>query len=68
VFAVQNKQADQTRIIESLARESELPIDEVAHLYEGELAELGVGARITSFLPIFAIRNVQDILRRRGTE
>ena len=66
MLAPQSRQADQTRIIESLARESEFPIDEVAHLYEEELAELGIDARITSFLPIFAIRNVQEALRKRG--
>lgn len=64
--AAQSKKPDQTRIIESLARDSELPIDEVAVLYEDELAELGIGARITSFLPIFAIRNVQEALRKRS--
>lgn len=67
MFAPQSRQADQTRIIESLARESEFPIDEVAHLYKEELAELGMGARITSFLPIFAIRNVRAALRKRSS-
>lgn len=67
MFAPQSRQADQTRIIESLARESEFPIDEVAHLYEEELAELGMGARITSFLPIFASRNVRETLRKRSS-
>ncbi len=66
MFAPQSRKADQTRIIESLARESEFPIDEVAHLYEDELAELGIGARITSFLPIFALRNVRETLRKRS--
>ena len=65
MFASQSRKADQTRIIESLARESEFPIDEVTHLYEDELAELCVGARITSFLPIFALRNVREALRKR---
>ena len=65
MFAAQSRKADQTRIIESLARESEFPVDEVTHLYEDELAELGVGARITSFLPIFALRNVREALRKR---
>lgn len=68
MLAPQSPQADQTRIIESLARESEFPIDEVAHLYEEELAELEIGARITSFLPIFAIRNVQASLHKRVAE
>ena len=66
MLAPQRRQTDQTQIIESLARESEFPIDEVAHLYEEELTELRIGARITSFLPIFAIRNVREALRKRG--
>lgn len=65
MFAAQSRKADQTRSIELLARESEFPIDEVAHLYEDALAELGTGARITSFLPIFALRNVREALRKR---
>lgn len=66
VFAAQSRQADQKRIIEFLSRESQFPIDEVAHLYEDELAELSIGARIKSFLPIFALRNVQETLRLRS--
>ncbi len=65
MFAPQSSQADQQRIIEFLSRESQVPIDEVAHLYEDELAELNIGARIKSFVPIFAIRNVQETLRKR---
>ena len=66
MFAAQSRKADQTRSIELLARESEFPIDEVAHLYEDALAELGTGARITSFLHIFALRNVREALRKRN--
>lgn len=65
VFAPQSSQANQQRTIERLASESQFPIDEVAHLYEEELAELSVDARIKSFLPIFALRNVQEALRKR---
>lgn len=66
VFAAQPIKSDQKQIIESLSRDSELPIDEVTHLYEHELAELSVGARITSFLPIFVTRNVKEALRKRS--
>jgi Protein of unknown function (DUF3562) len=54
------------RAIEALARESHVPIDHVAHLYEHELAVLTVGARITGFLPILTIRKVREILRQHG--
>ena len=40
-------------------------LDEVAKLYERERAALAIGARITKFLHIFAIRKVQKILRER---
>jgi hypothetical protein len=51
--------------IERLARESQLPTNAVAQLYEDARAKLAVGARITSFLGIFAIRNVRKVLRQR---
>jgi hypothetical protein len=53
------------RAIESLARESQVPVDEVARLYDDARAELEVGARIRGFLGIFAIRNVRRVLRQR---
>ncbi|MBT9457929.1 MAG: DUF3562 domain-containing protein [Burkholderiaceae bacterium] len=59
-------QPDQNRIVAFLAAEAHLPVSDVEELYEHERAELAVGAHIMTFLPIFAIRNVQEILRRRG--
>jgi hypothetical protein len=56
----------QQRAIEVLARESQVPVDEVAQLYEDARTQLEVGARIRSFLGIFAIRNVRKVLRQRG--
>ena len=64
----QDKEPDQARIVAALAAESRWPIDEIATLYEHERAELAVAARIPSFLHIFAIRNVQEIVRRRGAD
>ena len=54
------------RAIESLAQESQVPVSEVAQLYDNAHAELEVGARIKSFLGIFAIRNVRKMLRQRS--
>ena len=51
------------RAIEDLARQSHVSIDQVAQLYERELAALKVGARITGFLTILTIRKVREILR-----
>ena len=53
------------RAIEHLARESQMPVDEVAQLYEEARTKLEVGARIRGFLGIFAIRNVRKTLRQR---
>jgi len=66
--APKEKQPDQKRIVALLAEESQVPVDEVAKLYEHERAELATGAHITKFVHIFAIRNVQHILRQRAIE
>lgn len=60
-----SNRSHQQRAIEVLARESQVPVNEVAQLYEDALARLEVGARIRSFLAIFAIRNVRKMLRQR---
>ena len=49
-----------------LARQTKEPVDDVARLYADELAKLEVGAHITAFLPVFAIRKVREILRLRS--
>lgn len=65
----QEKQLDQQkRIVAFLARESHVPIADVATIYEHERAELAVGAHVTKFLHVFAIRNVQEILRERSAD
>jgi len=66
--APQEKQPDQKRIVALLAEESQVPVDDVAKLYEHERANLAVGAHVTKFLHIFATRDVQEILRKRGIE
>ena len=53
------------RIVASLASDAKVSVEEIAQLYEDKRAELDREARIKSFLPIFAIRGVQDALRRR---
>ena len=51
-----------------LARKAHVPVDDVARLYGNELAKLEIGARITGYLPIFAIRRVRETLRLRSLE
>jgi hypothetical protein len=60
-----SKRSHDQRAIEILSRESQVPVAEVARLYEDARAQLEVGARIRGFLGIFAIRNVRKVLRRR---
>ena len=63
------KQQDQRkRIVAFLAQDSDVPIGDVATLFEQVRAELAVGARVTQFLNIFAIRHVQELLRKRRAD
>lgn len=59
------REPDPRRAVASLALEASVPFAEVARLYEAERARLESGARVKSFLPVFAMRNVREILRRR---
>jgi hypothetical protein len=61
-----SKESHHQRVIKSLAEESQVPVNEVARLYEDARAELEAGARIRSFIGIFALRNVRKILHQRG--
>jgi Protein of unknown function (DUF3562) len=63
----QSGQSGQKQTIESLAQEFKVSIDEVAQLYGDELGRLEIGARIRSFLHIFASRNVREMLLQRRT-
>jgi hypothetical protein len=65
-MSTHEKQPDPKRIVAHLAEESHMPTQEVAELYEHERAELAAGAHVSKFIHIFAIRNVQEILRGRA--
>jgi len=54
------------RDLEALAREAQVPLEDVAQLYAREWAALTARARITSFLPILVTRQVRAILRQRS--
>jgi hypothetical protein len=64
--AQQGKARSQKHLLDALALEAKLPADEVARIYEEEHAELAADARVASYLPIFAIRNVRARLHRRS--
>ena len=61
-----SKQSHHQRAIESLAEESQAPVNEVAQLYRDAHAELESGARIRSFIGIFALRKVRKALLERS--
>ncbi len=50
--------------IDRIAASMKIPREEVAPLYERELAEIQQNARIKTFLAIFAARRVEQLLRR----
>lgn len=66
--AAKEKQPDQQRIVASLAEECQIPIGEMAALYEHERAELASGAHVTKFLHIFATRKVLEVLHQRDLD
>ena len=57
---------DQDLAVEFLARESHFPVGDLKRLYVDEMAKLAIGARIKSYLSIFAIRHVRKMLLDRG--
>lgn len=67
-MAAPHKQPDQKRIVALLAEQAHMPIGEVATLYEHERDELSQSPHIANYLHIFAIRNVQEVLRKRSVD
>jgi hypothetical protein len=57
--------AGDSPLLESLARDSQMPLHAVASLYELERAALALNARITSYIPVLAARRVRHQLQRK---
>ena len=53
--------------IESLARETDTPLDTVREIYRVEHDELDRSARVKTFISVLAHRRVKARLRERGT-
>lgn len=53
--------------IASLSEQYHLPADRVAEVYERELASFMHDALITTYLPIFVTRRVNELLRNLST-
>ena len=50
--------------INRLALQTDRPIDEVAAVYDREVAELDSKARVKNFVPVIAYRQARDALKR----
>ncbi len=61
----EKKVASPTRALELMSRRCDVPQNEVTRLYERELAGLISDARMTSFIPILAMRKVEETLNHR---
>jgi hypothetical protein len=64
--AQRSEKFQRQRACEFLARESQVPLDEVERLYEDEWAKLALDARMTGYLNVFTVRNVRNRLRARS--
>ncbi len=65
MLSTEKQVAATAQALELISKRCHVPHSEVKRLYEHELADLGANARITHFLPIFAMRKVEDSLRER---
>jgi hypothetical protein len=59
----QNESAQHISAIQSISEQHRVPADQVAMLYERELASLRQEALIATYLSIFVTRRVNELLR-----
>lgn len=52
-------------VVDGLARELALPVDQVERVYLAEVSRLRADARITTFVSVLAVGSARDKLRRR---
>lgn len=60
-----NRPADADAEIESLARETDMPVELVQEIYTSERAKLERTARIKTFVPVLVHRQVKALLREQ---
>jgi hypothetical protein len=63
-----NQNTNHDSAFEHLSEEFHVPISEITRLYDLELKKVGIGARITNFLSIFAFRNLKESLSLHSTK
>jgi hypothetical protein len=60
---IRNDEVEESLAIESIAAEFHLPIVEVRHTYERQLARLKSAARVPQFVTLFALRSTREALQ-----
>jgi hypothetical protein len=60
-----NGETQQHRLVQTLAHETDTPIEDVQQLYLIEHAKLEMAARVKTFIPVLASRRVKMILQLR---
>ncbi len=60
-----NRPFDAAAEIESLARETDMPVELVQQLYSSERARLELTARIKTYVPVLIHRHVKALLREQ---
>jgi hypothetical protein len=55
----------QAELIARIADETQTPLEEVQRNYLAEWQDLSTDARIRDYLPVFVVRRVKAMLRRR---
>jgi hypothetical protein len=62
----EGEQRGRSYLIQTLARDEEMPKEEVGRIYDEVFDELSSNARIKTFLPILVGRRVRVMLQVRG--
>ena len=60
-----NRPVDAEAEIESLARETDMPVELVQEIYTSERAKLELTARIKTYVPVLIHRHVKALLREQ---
>jgi hypothetical protein len=58
----------QRAVIDTLAHDLDLPVDDVEEVYLAEMARIESGARIKTFLTVLTVGSVRARLRRPGPD
>jgi hypothetical protein len=64
--AVHASSADAAQLVAALAREFNVPVENVQSLYREEFERLESSARVHEFVPVLAASNTREFLRGRS--